>query len=55
MEIVLQRETPCIALFLVRLFGRPANDLSRFTEKNEILQEINGIFTEHVANNVKVL
>lgn len=37
------------------LFNRIANGLNRFTEKNEILQEVNVIFTEYVESRVEVL
>ena len=44
---------PYLALFLVNLFGRLANDLNRFTEKNEIPWEVYGIFTQYVEGSVK--
>lgn len=44
---------PYLAFFLVNLFGRLANDLNRLTEKNEIPQEVYGIFTEYAEDSVK--
>ena len=35
------------------LFNRIANSLNRFTKKNEILQEVNVIFTEYVESSVE--
>lgn len=37
------------------LFNRIANGLNRFTEKNEILQEVNVILSEYVESRVEVL